>query len=145
MRHGRKSKSQRINRYKEHVARDLDVAAIIAVAVTPANRPEEEAAAPIRDDIEAQGFKLVELNIDRAYVNSPVVYDILEAGGDVRAKPWGQRTRLPGMFTKRDFKIDPRTQTITCPEGQVEPFEPGMTIEFDPEICGGRSPPPPST
>jgi hypothetical protein len=137
MRHGRKSKSQRINGYKEHVARDLDAAAILAVAVTPANRPEEEAAAPIRDDIEAQGFRLVELNIDRAYVNSPVVYEILEAGGDVRAKPWGQRPRLPGMFTKRDFNIDARTQTITCPQGQVEPFEPGMTVEFDPEVCGG--------
>jgi hypothetical protein len=136
MRHGRKSKTQRFNGYKEHIARDLDLPVIVAVAVTPANRPEEEGAAPIRDDIEAQGFKLIELNIDRAYVNSPVVYDVLEAGGDVRAKPWGQRPRLPGMFSKRDFVIDARTQTIRCPEGQVEPFEPGMTVEFDPEICG---------
>ena len=38
--------------------------------------------------------------------------------------------------TKRDFTIDLRTSTITCPEGQVEPFEPGSTVAFDPEACG---------
>jgi hypothetical protein len=137
MRHGRKSKSKRFDGYKEHIGRDLDLPLILACAVTPANRPEEEGAEPIRDDIEAQGLTLGELNIDRAYVNSPVVNDVLEAGGDVRAKPWGHRAKAPGMFTKLDFKIDLRTQTITCPEGQVEPFEPGTTVEFDPEVCGG--------
>jgi hypothetical protein len=40
------------------------------------------------------------------------------------------------LFTKADFKIDLRTKTITCPHGQVEPFEPGDTVEFDPEACG---------
>jgi hypothetical protein len=136
MRHGRKSKSKRFDGYKEHIARDLDLPVILACAVTPANRPEEEGAEPIRNDIEAQGFTLAELNIDRAYVNSPVVNEILEAGGDVRAKPWGLRARAPGMFTKLDFKIDLRAHTITCPQGQVEPFEPGTTVEFDPEVCG---------
>jgi hypothetical protein len=136
MRHGRKSKSKRFDGYKEHIARDLDVPVILACAVTPANRPEEEAAEPIRDDIEAQGLTLAELNIDRAYVNSPVVNEVLDDGGDVRAKPWAQRARAPGMFTKLDFKIDLHRQTITCPEGQVEPFEPGTTVEFDPEVCG---------
>jgi len=27
-------------------------------------------------------------------------------------------------------------KTITCPAGQVEPFEPGETVHFDPEVCG---------
>lgn len=136
MRHGRKSKSKRFDGYKEHIARDLDLPLILACAVTPANRPEEEGAIPIRDDITAQGLELAELHIDRAYVNSPVVADVLKAKGKVFAKPWGVRAVRPGMFTKRDFKIDLRTGTITCPEGQVEPFEPGSTVEFDPETCG---------
>jgi hypothetical protein len=42
MRHGRKSKSKRFDGYKEHIARDLDLPLIVACAVTPANRPEEE-------------------------------------------------------------------------------------------------------
>ena len=58
MRHGRKSRSKRFDGYKEHIARDLDVPGIIACAVTPANRPEEEGAAPIAEDIERQGFTL---------------------------------------------------------------------------------------
>ena len=52
------------------------------------------------------------------------------------AKPWGVRAVRPAMFTKRDFKIDLRTSTITCPQGQVEPFQQGSTVEFDPEACG---------
>src|SRR5450631_2026239 len=42
MRHGRKSKSKRFNGYKRHIATDLDTNLILACAVTPANRPEEE-------------------------------------------------------------------------------------------------------
>ena len=48
MRHGRKSKSKRFNGYKQHIAADLDTGLIAACAVTPANRPEEEAMPEIR-------------------------------------------------------------------------------------------------
>jgi len=117
MRHGRKSRSKRFNGYKEHIARDLDAPAILACAVTPANRPEEEAAAPIAEDIERQGFTLGELHIDRAYVNSPIVTSLIANGGKVLAKPWGQRAPKPGLFSKGDFRIDLRAGTITCPAG----------------------------
>ena len=136
MRHGRKSRSKRFNGYKEHVAYDLDVGAILACAVTPANRPEEEAAAPLAEEIARQGFTLDELHIDRAYVNSPVVPSVLQAGGTVFAKPWALRPAKPGLFSKADFRIDLRAKTITCPAGEVEPFEPGDTVHFDPEACG---------
>jgi hypothetical protein len=136
MRHGRKSRSKRFDGYKEHIARDLDCALIVACSVTPANRPEEEGATPIADDIRCQGLRLTELHIDRAYVNSPVVDAVTDAGGTVFAKPWGLRNRNPELFSKLDFKIDLRAKTITCPAGQVEPFEPGDTVEFDPEACG---------
>jgi hypothetical protein len=136
MRHGRKSRSKRFNGYKEHIARDLDAPAILACAVTPANHPEEEAAAPIAEDIERQGFTLGELHIDRAYVNSPIVPSLIANGGKVFAKPWGQRAPKPGLFSKGDFRIDLRAATITCPAGEVESFEPGDTVHFDPEVCG---------
>lgn len=136
MRHGRKSRSVRIDGYKEHIARDLDLPVIVACSITAANRPEEEGAPPIAEDIQHQGFQLAELHIDRAYVNSPVVNDVLSAGGQVFAKPWGQQARGPDLFGKHDFKIDLRSNTITCPAGQVETFEPGDTVEFDPEGCG---------
>jgi hypothetical protein len=85
MRHGRTSRSKRFDGYKEHVARDLDFPAIVACAVTPANRPEEEAALPMGNDIERQKLRLVEFHIARAYVNSPVVDDVIAAGGSICA------------------------------------------------------------
>jgi len=135
MRHGRKSRSKRFDGYKEHIARVLDHPAIVACAVTPANRPEEEGAAPLLADLEHGGFSLAEVHIDRAYVNSPVVSSVLGAGGAVFCKPWALRAR-PGMYSKADFRIDLRAKTITCPAGEVEPFEPGDTVQFDPESCG---------
>jgi hypothetical protein len=139
MRHGRKSRSKRFDGYKEHIARDLDAPAIVACAVTPANRPEEEGAAPLHEDIERQAFTLAEVHIDRAYVNSPMVDAVMANGGVVYCKPWAQRGRVPGLFTKADFRIDLRANTITCPAGEVENFAPGETVHFDPEACGSCS------
>lgn len=98
--------------------------------------PEEEAAPSLKTDIEAQGFKIKELSIDRGYLNSTIVDDIERAGGEVLCKPWPTQN-AKGLFTKSDFKIDLRSKTITCPNGEVEPFEPGDIVEFDPEACGG--------
>lgn len=139
MRHGRKSKSKRFDGYKEHIARDLDLPVIVACAVTPANVPEEEGAQPIAQDIKRQGFALEQLLIDRAYVNSPVASAVLLSGGEVLSKPWAQRSPAPGLFSKSDFKIDLRAKIIRCPAGEVEPFEPGETVHFDPEVCGSCS------
>lgn len=136
MRHGRKSKTKRFDGYKEHIARDLTLPVILSCAVTPANRPEEEGAAPLKQDIERQGLSIAELHIDRGYVNSPIVNEVRQAGGDVFSKPWAQRARRPELFSKLDFKLNLRTKTITCPAGEVEPFEPSTTVEFDPQACG---------
>ncbi|APR75981.1 Mobile element protein [Minicystis rosea] len=136
MRHGRKSKTKRFDGYKEHIARDLDVPAIVACAVTPANWPEEEGAAPLGADIQRQGLSLTELHIDRAYVTSSLVDAVQSDGGAIFCKPWGHRPHNRNKFSKADFKIDVRAQTITCPAGEEEPYEPGETVQFDARACG---------
>ena len=136
MRHGRKSKSKRFNGYKQHLAADLDTGLITACSVTPANRPEEEAMPELKADIDRQGRVVGELSIDRAYINSALVSEVIAAGGEVVAKPWAARNTHGDLFTKADFEIDMRSRTITCPAGQVESFEPGEVVEFDPEGCG---------
>lgn len=137
MRHGRKSKSKRFNGYKQHIAASLDTKLILACAVTPANRPEEEATPELQTALRFLNQPIDSLSIDRAYVNSPLVQDVISAGGTVLSKPWsGRNSRSPELFGKRDFKIDMRAKTITCPAGQVEPFEPGQVVQFDPELCG---------
>ena len=51
-------------------------------------------------------------------------------------KPWRGGNANSDLFAKRDFKISVRDGTVTCPAGQVETFEPGQVVEFDPEVCG---------
>jgi hypothetical protein len=133
MRHGRKSKSKRFNGYKRHIATDLDSDLILAGAITPANRPEDEAAPELQRDIEQMGCGIAELNIDRGYIASPLVDEILGAGGEVICKPWVARNGK--SFAKGDFKLNLRDLTITCPAGETERIEFGSVVEFDPEAC----------
>jgi hypothetical protein len=133
MRHGRKSKSKRFNGYKRHIATDLDTDLILACAVTPANRPEEEAAPILKADLERQGRRIAEMHVDRGYIASPVIGDVLAEGGDVICKPWVPRNGK--LFTKTDFKINMRDRTITCPVGEVERIDLGADVEFDPQAC----------
>jgi hypothetical protein len=135
MRHGRKSKSKRFNGYKGHVACDLDTELILACAVTPANRPELEAIPDLQADIEGRPERNVigQLSIDRGYIHSPLASEVFARGGEVLCKPWVSRNGK--MFRKRDFTINMRSRTITCPAGQVESFVPGDIVEFNPEAC----------
>lgn len=133
MRHGRKSKSKRFNGYKRHVALDLDTGLIVACDVTPANRPEEEAARSLTQDIERQERRIEELHCDRGYIASPVIGDIIADGGEVLCKPWVPRNG--DLFTKADFKLNLRDKTIMCPAGEVESFDLGADVEFDAATC----------
>jgi len=133
MRHGRKSKSRRFNGYKRHIAADLDTDLILACALTPANRPEEEAAPALNADIKRQGLGIAKLLIDRGYVNSSVVDEVLSQRGEVVCKPW--RPTNKKLFSKTAFKVNIRDRTVACPAGQSQHFELGASIEFDPEFC----------
>jgi hypothetical protein len=135
MRHGRKSKSKRFDGFKEHIAADLDSGLIVACAVTAANRPEDEATPELQQDMQHQGIEIGELSIDRAYINSSLVQNVREGGGEVLCKPWSGRNSCAELFGKSDFKLDMRAMTITCPCGQTESFEPGQVVEFDPDGC----------
>ena len=136
MRHGRKSKSKRFNGYKQHFGTHLDAGLVLACVVTPANRPEEEATPDLATDMARMGFNPDELQIDRAYINSSLAEQTVDKGGNVISRPWKGSNAKPGLFGKRDFTINIRNETITCPAGQVEPFEAGQVVEFDPEACG---------
>ena len=133
MRHGRKSKTKLFHGYKRHIGVDLDTQLIVACAVTPANRPEEEAAPALKADIDRQNRAIAELYCDRGYIASPVISEVIDDGGEVICKPWVPRNG--DLFTKADFKINLRDRTITCPAGEVEPIDLGADVEFNPEAC----------
>ena len=133
MRHGRKSSSYAFNGYKRHIATDLDSGLIVAVAVTPANLPEQTAMPVLQDDLDHQRIVVSELYIDRGYITSDFVEHVIANKGEVVCRPWQFSNR--GLFAKSDFDINIRERTITCPEGQTQPFLFGATVSFDSEIC----------
>jgi hypothetical protein len=133
MRHGRKSKTKRFNGYKRHIATDLDSGLILSGAITPANRPEDEAAPGLAGDIARQGLEIAELFIDRGYVKAALVDEILGRGGEIVCRPWVARSK--GLFSKTAFKINMRDLSITCPAGETESIVFGTVTEFDPEVC----------
>jgi Transposase DDE domain/Transposase domain (DUF772) len=134
MRHGRKSKSKRFNGYKQHIATDLNTGLILACAVTPANRPEEQATPQLKADLDRQHAKLGQVHVDRGYIKSSLVQDAQSACAEIICKPWFVRGN-PNLFKKTDFKLDMRSHTITCPAGQTKSFKPGLAVEFDRKAC----------
>ena len=132
MRHSRKSKSQLFNGYKRHIAMDLDTTLILAGAVLPANRPEGEAAPELKADIDRLQRRIAEAHMDRGYIASPLIDEVLAEGGEVICKPWVARNGE--LFTKAEFKIN-MCETITRPAGEVEHIDLGADIEFDAAAC----------
>ena len=133
MRHGRKSKSKRFNGFKRHIATDVDRGLILACAITPANRPEEEAIPSLTTDMERQGLDVDHLLIDRGYINSTLVDDVLRRRGKIVCKPW--KSHNGSQFPKSAFTLNLRDRTIECPNGQVQRFTCGTIVEFDPDVC----------
>jgi hypothetical protein len=133
MRHGRKSKSKRFNGFKRHLAADVDRGLILACAITPANRPEEDAMPSLTIDMERQGLAVNQLLIDRGYINSALVDDVLSRRGTIVCKPW--KSHNGSLFPKSAFTLNLRDRTIECPDGQVQRFSFGTVVEFDPDVC----------
>jgi hypothetical protein len=133
MRHGRKSQSKRFNGFKRHIAADVDRGLILACALTPANRPEDEALPSLTYDLDRQGLAVDHLLIDRGYINSPLVDEVLGRRGKIVCKPWTSSNG--SLFPKSAFTLNIRDRTITCPTGQVQGFSYGTVVEFDADVC----------
>ncbi len=132
MRHGRKSRSVRVDGYKRHVVHDLDSGLVRAVGITPANAPEASVTEAIKTDLAAQQALLAELHIDRAYLSSTLVRE-RSADLVIYCKAWPVRNGP--RFLKTAFELDWERQRIRCPNQQEMPFEPGGTVHFPTEVC----------
>lgn len=133
MRHGRKSKQQRVDGYKRHVLKDLDSGLVVCVGLTPANVPEAWVTDAIASDLKAQNLSLSELHIDRAYLTSKLVRHRAETLA-IYCKAWTVRNRN-GLYAKTAFTLDWEQQTICCPNGIVIPFQLGKSVRFPKDTC----------
>ncbi|MEG4459089.1 IS1182 family transposase [Microcoleus sp. N9_A1] len=132
MRHGRKSKSKKIDGSKRHILKDLESGVVCAVALTRANTPEATATVDLERDLKFQNIHLAELHIDRAYLSSHWVTqrdDKLQ----IFCKAWPVRNS--GRFDKNYFFLDWDTHLISCPNQVSIPFEPGKIVHFPQNEC----------
>lgn len=132
MRHGRKSRTERVDGFKRHILRDLDSGLVHAVALTAANVPESAATTALHDDLAHQGCSIAELHVDRGYLASSLVRD-RPPHRRIIAKPWPIRNG--DRFPKTDFPLDWTSRTLRCPAGQVRPVTPGTIVRFPAETC----------
>jgi Transposase DDE domain len=132
MRHGRKTKSVRVDGYKRHVLTDLDTLLVPAVGVTPANLPEAEVAEQIKADLDAQGLILSELGIDRAYLSSSLVRDRPD---DLQVFCKAFPVRNGPRFAKPAFHLDFDQGLLTCPNNVTVAFTPGGKVQFPTGAC----------
>jgi len=132
MRHGCKSRTERVDGYKRHILRDLDSGLIHAVAVTAANVPESAATPALEAGLDRQGFAIAELHIDRGYLASPLVRD-RPPERRIVGKPWPVHNG--DLFPKTAFVLDWATGTLRCPAGQEQPARPGAIVHFPARTC----------
>ena len=133
MRHGRKSKSKRFNGFKRHIAADVDRGLILACAITPANRPEDEAMPSLTIDMARQGLDVDHLLIDRGYINSTLVDEVLGRRGKIVCKPW--KSHNGSLFPKSAFTLNSATARSSARMDKCNAFSFGTVVEFDPDVC----------
>jgi hypothetical protein len=128
LRPGRKSQPKRFTGSKRHVATAWDDDRILAWAVTPADHPEDGAAAPLKADIERQGLGPIdELSIDRGDLRSPVVPAVLQSGGPGMCRPWPWPAGE--VFSEQAFPLNLRNRPIPGPGGHTAASRLGTTVE----------------
>jgi hypothetical protein len=132
MRHGRKTRSVRIDGYKRHVLCDLDTDLAVAVGVTAANVAEAAVTDQITADLQAQQRTLGEFHIDRAYLSSTLVRD---RDPDLQVFCKAFPVRNGPRFAKPAFSIDFDQQLLTCPNNIAMPFTPGGKVQFPAAVC----------
>ena len=139
MRHGRKSRNKRVDGYKRHVLKDLELQMVRAVGVTPANAPEASVTPDIEEDLNSQQVTIQELQIDRAYLTSHWVKQRTSTMTIV-CKPWKVRNGkffVPRLAAndKNAFVLDWEQHLIRCPNGVSLPFTQGSVVRFPKHEC----------
>jgi Transposase DDE domain len=132
MRHGRKSRSVRVDGDIRHVLHDLDTGLIRAVGITPANVPEASVTEAISADLDRQQVVLKELHIDRAYLSSHLVRGRSNEL-EVYYKAWPVREGK--RFSKQAFTLDWERQIVRSLAEQEIPFVPGGIVHFPKDTC----------
>jgi hypothetical protein len=143
-RHTRKSKSQRRDGFRAHLAAEPDTGLITGCELTMAagdgssdadNGVKLAAADRFRGAGQDQPAGL-EVYGDAHYGTGQARADYQAAGHDTIIKPVPLHRAVPGGFTLDDFVLDEQQGTLTCPAGHVRPLSSKRYATFG-AVCAG--------
>jgi len=157
-RHTRKSRSNRRDGYRGHLATEPDTGLITdcemtmttgeantdaAMGVKMANRDrfhhtdtnnaedgEDGASTADAEDEGEDTESGLEVYGDSAYSTGEARDAYRDAGHDVVIKPKPLPSAVPDGFTLDDFTLDENDGTVTCPNGNTRPMSPARTVTF---------------
>ncbi len=129
-RHARKSRSQRRDGYKAHIAAEPDTGIITAAKLTPANISDAE----IGPELVESDKPGTEILGDSAYGSGEALKRLNQQGHHTTIKPIERKPRITGGFGRDSFKINTRRRTVTCPAGNTVKITPGGTARFG-KLC----------
>jgi len=143
-RHTRKSKSQRRDGFRAHLAAEPGTGLITDCEMTMAagegsTDAENGVSMAGRDrfrdpgdggDDGGQDGEGLEVYGDSHYGSGQARADYQAAGQDTVIKPVPLRPAVPGGFTLDDFLLDEEHGTVTCPAGHVRPVSPKRSVTF---------------
>jgi len=136
IRHGRKTRSERIDGFKRYEAVDLDSGATLEACCLPANVPEARGADKMLPVLESYG-QVCEAHVDRAFLSSQLVQQVDDLeGGRVVCRPFTSAPK--GLHGKHRFEIDLSARKVTCPAGQVAAIR-GGKAQFSSATCAACS------
>lgn len=110
-RHARKSRSQRRDGYKAHLAAEPDTGLITDAKLTPATVSDAE----VGPDLLATEKPGQEILADSAYGSGGALKRLTDAGHSPTIKPIERKPTIPGGFGRTAFTIDTGQRTVTCP------------------------------
>lgn len=114
-RHGHRSRADRYDGYKLHLAVDLDSDLLTAVEATRATDPDGELLSDLCD---ADPLTVTEVIADTAYGSGKIRAD-MAAKEITLVAPAPPPGRKAGKFTTADFAIDVVNHRVTCPAGHT--------------------------
>ena len=132
MRHGRKSRSVRVEGDKRHVARALDSALVGAVGLTPAHAPEARLA-------QARKSALKSPQLTRKCTSSVLTCRASGSASALRSGSFSARlgrcAQAGPFFPKTAFTVDWERARRRCPPGVERACQPGKVVPFPTASC----------
>lgn len=129
-RHVHKSRHQRQDGYKAHVAIEPCTGLFTGGKLTQASGEDNHEAVVGVELLAGEGAGPAEVLGDTAYGTGPARAALAAAGHTAVIKPGPLRPAVPGGFSADDFAVNEAAGTVTCPNGVTRLIVPSRTVTF---------------